>query len=258
MPHRPVTLITGASSGIGEALADLLATAGHDLVLVARRQDRLENAASRLRARGASVEVFVADLADEAGLNRAITRAGQNDIDLLINNAGAGGYAPLATVSPAEVNRLWTLNATAPLLLTRAVLPHLIARGSGGVITIASLLAFSAGQDAPYLPSRTIYASAKAAGVALSRTLNTELASTGVQATLVCPGRVQTEFSNGAARNDPRAMSAQDVAAATWTAYRQGNAVCIPALGNPDVLDGLSAAERALLEGGNRPGLPGR
>jgi hypothetical protein len=69
---------------------------------------------------------------------------------------------------------------------------------------------------------------------------------------------VQTEFSNGAARNDPRAMSAQDVAAATWTAYRQGNAVCIPALGNPDVLDGLNAAERALLEGGNQPGLPGR
>lgn len=258
MPHRPVTLITGASSGIGEALADLLAAAGHDLVLVARRQDRLENAASRLRARGASVEVFVADLADEAGLNRAITRAGQDDIDLLINNAGAGGYAPLATVSPAEVNRLWTLNATAPLLLTRAVLPHLIARGSGGVITIASLLAFSAGQDAPYLPSRTIYASAKAASVALSRTLTTELAATGVQATLVCPGRVQTEFSNGAARNDPRAMSAQDVAAATWTAYRQGNAVCIPALGNPDVLDGLNGAERALLEGGNQPGLPGR
>jgi short-subunit dehydrogenase len=163
------------------------------------------------------------------------------------------GYAPLADVGAAETEQLWTLNATAPLLLIRAALPHLLARDEGGIITVASLLAFSAGQNAQYLPHRTIYASAKAATVALTRTLSTELADTKVRAMVVCPGRVQTDFADAAAQNDSQAMTAADVVTATWTAYNRGDTICVPALATSTEIDALTQAEAALLANGNKP-----
>lgn len=258
MTKHSTVLITGASSGIGYALAELLGNSGHDLVLVARRLDRLDELAARLRAQGATTETLAADLAENEGIQTVADRLSQGDVDVLVNNAGAGGYAPLATVTPEAVSRLWTLNATAPLLLARAILPGLLERGSGGIINVASLLAFSAGQRAPYLPARAIYASAKAGNVALSRVLAAEVAGTGVQVTLVCPGRVQTEFAEGAAGQDPQAMTADDVAVAAWTAFGRGESVCIPALGNANDLQDLAAAELRLLEDGNRPSLNAR
>ncbi|MGI3781068.1 MAG: SDR family NAD(P)-dependent oxidoreductase [Janthinobacterium lividum] len=255
MTERPTTLITGASSGIGEALADLLANSGHDLVLVARRQDRLQQTADRLRASGARVEVLIADLSTDDGIQRTVDRIDEGDLEHLVNNAGVGGYAPFATVCPTEVRQLWTVNATAPLLLARAALPHLLTRERGGIITIASLLALSAGQDASYLPSRTIYAAAKAAGVAFTRTLTSELIGTGVHATVVLPGRVQTEFSGGAAKQDPQAMTASDVAVAAWKAHTQGEGICVPGLEDAAAIADLIAAEGVLLAAGNRPEL---
>lgn len=250
-------LITGASSGIGLALAELVAGAGHDVVLVARRRDRLDALAGRLAETGVGAETLVADLAEPDGIQAVADRLAAGDIDVLVNNAGAGGYGPLATITPEQTRRLWTLNATAPLLLTRAVLPSLLERGSGGIINIASLLAFSAGQRAPYLPARAVYASAKAANVALSRILTGELDGTGVRMTLVLPGRVQTEFSDGAALHDAQAMTAQEVALAAWTAFERGEAVGIPAIGDADDLHELGEVERAMLEAGNRPTLSG-
>lgn len=200
MTDKSTVLITGASSGIGYAMAELLATSGHDLVLVARRRDRLDDLAVRLRALGSTAETLVADLAEIEGIQTVADRLARGDVDVLVNNAGAGGYAPLAEVAPERVGQLWTLNATAPLLLARAILPSLLEKGSGGIINVASLLAFSAGQRAAYLPARAVYASAKAGNVALSRVLAGEVAGTGVQVTLVCPGRVQTEFSEGDAQ----------------------------------------------------------
>jgi len=253
MTNRPLALITGASSGIGAALADCLADEGYDLVLVARRGNRLEAAATALRACGAAVQTLVADLATSPGIERVVTRIGIGDVQLLVANAGAGGYAPLADVGAAETEQLWTLNATAPLLLIRAALPHLLARDEGGIITVASLLAFSAGQNAQYLPHRTIYASAKAATVALTRTLSTELADTKVRAMVVCPGRVQTDFADAAAQNDSQAMTAADVVTATWTAYNRGDTICVPALATSTEIDALTQAEAALLANGNKP-----
>jgi uncharacterized protein len=256
---RPVALITGASSGIGEALADQLARSGYDLVLLARRRDRLEDTAARLRKEGAEVEVLVADLSDDSGLERAIARAAAGDIDLLVNNAGASAYASLGTFSPSETRQLWTLNATAPMLLSRAVLPGLLERGTGGMITVASLLAFSAGQSATYLPPRTIYVAAKAAAVAFCRTLASELVGTGVRVTLVLPGRVKTEFSRGAAQSDPQAMTAQDVATATWQAYAAGETICVPALEDVSTAFAeLTTAETSLLRDGNKAELAPR
>ncbi|MGA0568283.1 SDR family NAD(P)-dependent oxidoreductase [Rathayibacter sp. KR2-224] len=229
-----------------------------DRPLLSRRFRHRSIERSRIDDRSGARRVLVADLAENEGIQTVADRLSQGDVDVLVNNAGAGGYAPLATVTPEMVSQLWTLNAAAPLLLSRAILPRLLERGSGGTINVASLLAFSAGQRAPYLPARAIYASAKAGIVALSRLLAGEVAGTGVQVTLVCPGRVQTEFAEGAARSDPQAMTADDVAVAAWGAFSRGESVCIPALGNANDLQDLAAVELGLLEGGNRPSLNAR
>src|SRR4051812_41067402 len=187
MTLRPKALITGASSGIGAALALTFAERGYDLVLLARRRDRLEEVAADAGRWGASVEILETDLSTSDGLGHAAERAATGDLDLLISNAGVGGYAPLRDVSAADLDALWRLNSTTPVTLAHAVLPSLLAKGSGNIVTIASLLAFSSGLSVPGMPARTIYAAAKSATVAFTRTLAGELAGTGVHATVVCP-----------------------------------------------------------------------
>ncbi|WP_433176948.1 SDR family NAD(P)-dependent oxidoreductase [Actinoallomurus sp. CA-150999] len=249
---RTLALITGASSGIGAAYARLLA-ADHDFVLVARRVDRLSELADELRAAGATVEVLPADLGTRDGLAAVTGRLAADDVRLLISNAGAGGYAPLAEVEPDEIDRLITLNAGAPIQLVRAALPGMLAAGEGGIVTIASLLAFSAGLADPRVPARTLYAAAKAATVAFTRTLALELTDTGIRTQVVCPGVVATEFNGGYGRDRPFAMTAEDVARAGLAGLRMGETICVPGLEDQAAaLDALLAAETALLAGGNR------
>ncbi len=247
MTPRPKALITGASGGIGAEMALTFAARGYDLVLIARRRDRLEEVAANAGRYGASVETLETDLSTTDGLARAAERAAAGDLDLLISNAGAAGYAPLHDVSAADLDALWRLNATTPVTLAHAVLPSLLAKGGGNIVTIASLLAFSSGLSAPGMPARTIYAGAKSATVAFTRTLSGELAGTGVQATVVCPGLVATEWSGGANRNRPDAMPAEDVASATAYAVAHGETVCIPGLSATEALDQLQQAESGLL-----------
>ena len=258
MTSRPKALITGASGGIGAALALAFAERGYDLVLLARRSDRLEEVAAGIGRFGAAAETLVTDLSTPDGLAGAAERAAAGDLDLLISNAGAAGYAPLRDVSAAELDALWRLNATAPVTLAHAVLPSLLAKGAGGIVTIASLLAFSSGVTATALPARTLYAAAKSATVAFTRTLATELDGTGVRATVVCPGQVRTEWSGGANRDRPDAMSAEDVATATAVAVARGETVCAPGLAGPEALDRLLQAEQALLAEGSRSALADR
>ncbi|UXY22685.1 SDR family NAD(P)-dependent oxidoreductase [Streptomyces cynarae] len=250
---RTLALITGASSGIGAAYARLLA-ADCDFVLTARRADRLSELADELRAADATVEVLPADLGTPDGLAAVTERLAADDVRLLISNAGVGGYAPLADVDPTEIDRLLTLNGVVPIRLVRAALPGMLAAGEGALITVASLLAFSAGQTDPHIPSRTLYAAAKAATVAFTRTLSHELADTGIRTQVVCPGVVATEFSDGYGHNVPFAMTAEGVAQASLAGLRSGETICIPGLEDQAAaLDALLAAETALLRGGNRP-----
>ncbi len=244
---RPKALITGASSGIGAAMARTFAERGYDLVLLARRRERLEEAAADLGKLGASVETLVADLSTPDGLTLAADRAAVGDLRLLISNAGAAGYAPLRDVSATDLDALWRLNATAPVTLAHAVLPSLLAKGNGNIVTVASLLAFSAGMTAPGLPARTLYAAAKSATVAFTRTLSAELVGSGVHATVVCPGQVATEWSGGANRNRPGVMSAEDVATATAVAVEQGELICVPGLPERAAVDRLQEAELGLI-----------
>ncbi|MDQ0647061.1 short-subunit dehydrogenase [Microbacterium natoriense] len=251
---RPIAFITGASSGIGAATATLLAHEGYDLVLVARREDRLSALANEFAGIGATSEIVAADLSDRQGLQRAVERAGAGDVDLLVSNAGVSAYGPFSEIDPHDLERAWTLNADATPALTRAVLPSMLDRGHGGVITVASNLAFSAGVSAPpegvgrTLPKRALYVGAKAGTVAFTRVLATELAGTGVHATVVCPGLVSSEW-NGGASQLPNAMTPQDVARAAWAAFSHGEILCLPGLEAIDPLDQLASAERLIMSG---------
>lgn len=246
---RTLALITGASSGIGAAYARLLA-ADHNLVLVARRADRLADLAASLRQAGATVEVLPADLSTQEGITTVTDRLAEGDVRLLISNAGAGGYAPLTDVDPVEVTRLLTLNAVAPVQLVRAALPGMLAADQGTVITVASLLAFSAGIADPRMPRRTIYASAKAATVAFTRALSNELAGTAIRTQVVCPGVVATDFNQGAGHNIPSATTAEDVAAASLAGLRLGETICLPSVEDAGAaLDTLLAAEMGMYQG---------
>ncbi|WP_327657380.1 SDR family NAD(P)-dependent oxidoreductase [Streptomyces sp. NBC_00483] len=255
---RTLALITGASSGIGAAYARLLAD-DHDLVLVARRGDRLADLAEELRACGAAVEVLPADLASHDGIAVVTDRLATGDVGMLISNAGAGGYAPLTEVEPADIEALLTLNAVAPIRLVRAALPGMLAAGEGSIITVASLLAFSAGLTDPRAPRRTLYVAAKAATLGFTRTLATEIADTPVRVQVVCPGVVATEWNSGAGHNIPWAMTPEDVASASLTGLRLGETVCAPGLeGQDSALAELLAAEAAFVTGGNQSALAAR
>jgi uncharacterized protein len=250
---RSLALITGASSGIGAAYARLLATE-YDFVLVARRADRLGDVAADLREAGATVQVLPADLGTHDGVAAVTERLATGDVRLLISSAGVGGYAPFVDVDPAEVVRLLTLNAVAPVQLVRAALPGMLAAGEGSIVTVASLLAFSAGLANPRMAGRALYAAAKAATVAFTRTLAGELAGTTIRTQVVCPGTVATNFHAGMSRQMPSAMSPESVAAASLAGLELGETVCIPGLEDSyAALEALLEAETALLTGGNRP-----
>ena len=180
---RPLAVVTGASSGIGRALADLLARDGHDLIVVARRRDRLEALAAELGAEtGAQVEVAVADLTDAADVARVAERvAAEERLSLLVNNAGFSGYGPFAEIDPDVMRGVIAIHVTTPATLTRAALPGMIARGAGAVVNVASLLSLS-GPLRLGMAGRATYAGAKSFQLVFTQCLAAELEGTGVHA----------------------------------------------------------------------------
>jgi hypothetical protein len=193
---RPRALVTGASAGIGMAFAERLARDRHDLILVARRRERLEQLATRLRHDfGVHAELIGADLTDPGGLAEVEARvAGDESLALLVNNAGFGGYNPFASIEPSIIDDLVDIHIRAVTRLTRAALPGMVRRGAGGIINIASLLALSATLPPNPLPHRAVYAGAKAYMVAFTQALAGELKATGVRVQVCLPGMVHTEF----------------------------------------------------------------
>ena len=184
-------LITGASSGIGEAFAETLAAKNCDLVLVARSADKLQALAQRLaQAHGRRVEVIVADLATlspGAGLKQAVDQLGLK-IDLLINNAGFGTKGRFETLDPQREQQELLLNAGAVVDLSRAFLPGMLAAGGGAIVNLASMAAF---QPLPYM---AVYGASKAFVWSFSDALWAETRGRGVHVMAVCPGPVETPF----------------------------------------------------------------
>src|SRR3954451_11295358 len=169
---RPIALVTGASAGIGQSFAVALARSGHDLVLVARRRERLESLAARLREEhGASSEVLVADLARPEGVDLVVRRAAAGPLALVVNNAGFGGYRPFVELEPTVADELLSVHVRAAVQISRAALPGMVARNEGGIINVASLLALS-GTVPPtnFMPFRAVYAGAKAFLLAFTQT----------------------------------------------------------------------------------------
>jgi len=183
-------LITGASAGIGKSFAEHLGRAGMDLVITARRRERLEQIAAEIeRSSGVRVEVVPDDLTDPAAPERIIRAASSQPIDVLINNAGyglAGRYIDHAWHEHADYLQVML---TAMLQLTYLCLPGMVQRGYGRIAQIASLAAL-----VPSSPTNTFYAASKASLVRFSEALSAELAGTGVSVSAICPGYTHTEF----------------------------------------------------------------
>jgi short-subunit dehydrogenase len=186
-------LITGASSGIGEALARALAARQHDLVLVARNEPALRALADQLSAaHGVAVDCIGDDLSRAGAGGELAARIGDRRIDVLINNAGFGDFGPFHESDPTKVTQMVQLNIAALTDLMRAFLPAMVQRGSGRVLNVASTAAFMPG------PLMAEYYATKAYVLSLSEAVAEELKGTGVTVTALCPGPVSTGFQQQA------------------------------------------------------------
>lgn len=193
---RSLALVTGASSGIGEAFARAYAARGYDLALVARRKDRLEALGAELTARhGVACQAIPVDLAAWEA-EKQVMAALARPVDVLVNNAGFGIAEDFMGV-PWERQRdfLMTLVVSA-VGLAHLVLPAMVERGRGSVINVASLVAFS-----PGAAGHTLYPAAKSLALKFSQSLDAELRDKGIRVTAICPGFTRTEFAtvNGTA-----------------------------------------------------------
>ena len=238
MARWPVALVTGASSGIGRAVAVRLAADGSDLIVVARRRDRLEELAEELQARhGVTVDVVVADISDAGQLAPVEDRL-RGGVDLLVNNAGVGGQGPFADIPLDRQDRQIRLNVLAPVRLTHAALETMVPRGAGGILNVSSIAGM---QPMPYVAT---YAATKAYLSTFSHALHEEVRGQGVHVTTLLPGFTTTEFHGVAGINRsivPRLawMKADTVARAGLRAVAAGRAQCVPGAGYR-VLAGIS------------------
>ena len=191
-PGRRTALITGASAGIGRAFAEVFAANGFDLVLTARREDRLRAAAAALEtAHGARVHVLPADLADRRTPSRLVERLAHDGIlvDALVNNAGYGVPGTFARTGWQQHSDFLQVMVVAVTELTHLLLPGMIERRYGRIINVASLVGLL-----PAAPGHTLYPASKAFAIRFSESLSHEVARYGVHVTAVCPGFTYSEF----------------------------------------------------------------
>ncbi|MBB5716890.1 SDR family NAD(P)-dependent oxidoreductase [Sphingomonas aerophila] len=185
-------LVTGASAGLGEGFARALAKEGHDLILTARRVDRLEALAADLRrTHDVTVHIFATDLAEPGAPAALIARATEAGltIDTLINNAGFGLQGAVADLDAEGQGRIIDVNCRALVILAHAVLPDMIARRKGGILNVASTAAFQPG------PMFAVYSASKAFVLSFSEALHEEVKVHGVCVAALCPGPTRTEFA---------------------------------------------------------------
>lgn len=247
-PARPVALVTGASGGIGEELARQAAFDGFDVVLVARSSERLVEIATELERADSRAEVLVADLEDEADVERVARRLSGGDegrpVDVLVNNAGYGSVGPFAELPlSGELGQI-ELNVVALVALTRAALPGMIERGSGGVLNVGSLASFEPG------PGMATYAATKAFVLSFTESVREEVRGTGVRVTCLCPGFTRTGFQARAGvrtqgLRGPMWHDPAKVATIGWSGFRADRAVVVPGALNQVAAFGVRLVPRS-------------
>ena len=210
-----VALITGASSGIGWAIALAFLNEGADLVVVARRSERLQAIADEARKRGRRCAIIVGDVREEEIAVRAVQTAVQQlgQLDILVNTAGIGRYADLVGTSVDDYDAMMDTNMRSTFLFTRHVVPVLLERGAGSIITISSMAGVMG------FAGEAVYCATKFAQVGFTQALDRELRPHGIKVGVVCPGGVKTEFAIGTGRTEEGVaasgmLEAEDVAAA--------------------------------------------
>jgi uncharacterized protein len=229
-------LVTGASSGIGAAIAKELASRGHAVALVARREERLRSLATEIESEfQVPAETIVCDLSDPAERERLVEelRGRGRTVEVLVNNAGFGLQADFATSPRERVLEMVRVNVEAVVDLTSLLLPAMLERARGNVINIASIGAFQP------LPGSAVYAATKSFVLSFSEAIRTELRGSGVSVTAVCPGPIRTEFTDvagvgGIEDRTPGAvwMSAEDLARHAVDGAEHDRRVVVPGVLN--------------------------
>jgi short-subunit dehydrogenase len=232
---RPMAVVTGASEGIGYALARRFAAAGHDVMLVARRAEPLEQAAAAIRAelkvRAIAVPADVTAPEAIATIDHALARHGAY-ADTLVNSAGIGLAGPFHAQAPDDVMRLLDLNVRALTALTRHYLPGMRQRGRGGVLNLASLGGYTPG------PNQAAYYASKAYVISLTEAIAAEMAGEGVRVCVLAPGPVRTRWHDRAGAGNAvyrylLPLSAAAVARQGYLGYTLGLRVVVPGLVSP-------------------------
>jgi|SRR3984957_552044 len=227
-------LVTGASAGIGTALAEELAHGGANLVLTARRRERLEELAQKVEtAHKIRTKIFVADLKEAEAPERIFqfTKEQGIEVELLINNAGFGAYGEFQTVETDRLTEMVEVNCAAVVHLTRLYLPEMVARRHGDVLIVASTASF---QSVPYLST---YAATKAFDLLFAEGLAEEMKPYGVRVCALCPGSTESEFAEVAGQSHLAATranreTAEKVARTGLRALAAGKSYVISGLGN--------------------------
>jgi uncharacterized protein len=245
---RPISLITGASAGIGVALARVFAQHGHELVLVARREPQLKALADEIAAAGKPRPTVLAlDVGQRDSVPRIVRELAERSLEpqFIVNNAGFGLAGRAAVLSRDEQLAMIDLNVRALTELSLTFTDPLVRR-RGGILNVASVAGFLPG------PGMAVYYATKAYVVSFSEALHRELAPHGVRVTALCPGPVPTEFQARAgitegARPDVLALSAERVAEDGYRGLMQGRRLVVPGAGNKAVALLSRVAPRALL-----------
>lgn len=245
--RKGTALITGASSGIGEALAREFARHDYDLIITARRGDRLEALAQEL-SQQVSVDIVISDLATEGGPAALIAAVARLDkhVDILVNNAGVAHSGSFHTSDAAHIDQLIRLNITALARLTQHYSQPMVQRGAGKILNVASVAAFQP------VPSMAVYAASKAFVLSLTESLSEELRGTGVTATALCPGLTRTELVEELMAQDvpPFLLSSTETVAREGYNALMGNEVIrIPGVANQAAVTWAKHQPRWLVRG---------
>src|SRR6478672_7185560 len=223
-------VITGASSGLGALFAEQLAARGMPLLLAGRDELRLQQVRQRVLAQSPKtvVETAVGDLGTESGIEDLIAALGDREVGVLVNNAGFGTYGPVAEVDSDRERELVAVNVDALVRLTHAVLPGMLERGRGGILNVASTIAF---QPAPY---QATYGASKAFVLSFSEALRAETKGSGVTVTALCPDPTRTGYFDALGADVTSVAvyknlaSPEPVVAAGLLALDRGRGVVVP------------------------------